>query len=518
MKSSTAIALTVLTVLFFFLVGCNGESTIMPPSESVSADTIEQNARQTLPGEPAKLTLYTMSECPFGTKAETIIHKVKQVLGDDLDVRLVFIVSKDDQGELHSLHGSPELEKDLIQICVGEIDAKKQLDFVIRMNELNGDWEKTVEEMGISFTQIEACMRGNIGPQIIFQHLNETQTLGINASPTIVINGTPYNNSINSRDLFDTICATFQEGSAPAACGNPPEILSRTDSDLTGKCSSEEEEKLPEEMVVDASFVHTVLFHPDSFSDERMEEILQQTESVFPNIQIEKVDATGRQGKKMIEKYHLTHLPAYIFPTEIAQYENFKHMERYLKKMADIYLLDPTIGGNLFLNRERKPKVVDIFYTPFSNKAMRVLLDIADLLTRPEIQAKKFQINLRPFAVIDNGQMTTQMGPPEMEEMLRQIAIMEKAPAQIWPYLRLRYENPSSSWWEDYVTKVSLEPARIKKLAQAEATRKKLLENSRLAGETNLLEEINFLIENCELARIEGKEQFRQVLLKLGQR
>jgi len=509
-------------IVLLIALGCGKKESVMPETGAITpppaANNVPQNSSPTVPGDSAKLSLYVMSECPYGTPAEKVVQTARKVLKNRLAVRLVFIVSQETSGDFSSLHGPTEVEKDKIQACVGKIAPDKQLDFVVRMNELSGDWKKAAAEFGLDTAAIDQCVAGE-AKQLLTSCFQETETLKVASSPTVIINGGAYNGGINSRDIFDAVCATFTAGDKPPECASPPETLSRTDGQAAGSCGGNQNEPpLPPEAVDNTPFEHLIVWDPNALSTERMDEVLGQTTKIFPGAKVNKIDAGSREGKKLVEKYQITQLPAYIFPASLAKLKNFKMMERYLKKIDDVYLLDPAIGANIFVSRERQPKTVDIFYSPFSPKAMRVLLDVHDLLTRPEIQALGVTINLRPFAGIEAGQLTARTGPPELEEMERELAIMKLAPAKIWDYLKARYDNPVSSWWEDYVTRVGLSPAEVKKLAQSETIKQLLMDNSRLAEDVSAAEEIVLLFENRELARIEGKEQFRAMLIKIANR
>ena len=372
-----------LPVLIALIVvgGCKKTETVMPESSSVTpppAANPPKAVSPTAPGDSAKLSLYVMSECPYGTPAEKVVQTVRKVLKNRLAVRIVFIIGQEAGGELSSLHGPTEVEKDKIQACVGKLAADKQLDFIVRMNDLQGDWKKAAAEFNLDPSAIDQCVNTE-AKQLLLAQFQETQTLKVDASPTFILNGGSYSGGSNSRDVFDAACATFAPGDAPPECASPPDTLSRTDGHAAGSCGGNASEPpMPPEAVDNTVFEHTIVWDPNALSTDRMDEVLAQTRKIFPKMQIKKIDANSREGKKLVEKYKLTQLPAYLFPGAMSGYKNFKMMERYLKKVDDAYVLDPGIGGNIFVARERKPKVVDIFYSPFSAKAMRVLLDVHD--------------------------------------------------------------------------------------------------------------------------------------------
>ena len=484
-------------------------------------------SEEPVPAEPApasdkavQLSLYVMSDCPYGKPAEKMALKVRGIFQSALSVRLLFIVNQQPSGELTSMHGPEELQKDILQACAGKVNAAQQLDFIVQMNESNKNWKEIAGQLTIDADAVQKCIDDGSGKNLILAHSQETKALNVHASPTMIINGTPYKGGTNSRELFDAVCKAFDPKNAPPVCANPPETLSRTDGSASGSCASGgAEAPLPKEMVDETPFVHTVLYDPAALDSGRMDEILAQTLKVFPKVKVEKVDANTAEGKKLIKKYQLTVLPAFIFPGNLDQRGNFKFMQQFLRKVDDAYLLDAQVAGNEFLQRPRQPKTIDIFFSPFSARALRLLLDLHDLMNRPDVQAMGLKINLRPFAALEAGNsLTSNAGPAEIEEMLRMLAIVDLKADKLWPYLQARAEDPQSSWWEDYVAKIGLDPKKIKDSAKSDPIREKLLANSKLAQEFNLAEDINFVFENRELARVDGKDALYNVLLKMAKK
>jgi hypothetical protein len=500
-------------VFTLILVFAAGLLAVGCPGRKESAPT------QPGPASPANdkvgVTLFAMSECPYGIPAEKIVHKVSQVLGRAMEPRLVFIVNEDASGKLQSMHGEGELRKDMIHACAGSLAPAKQYDFVVRMNESAKDWTAVAGELGLDASAIEKCLQDGTAERLIRDHLAETKRLNVSASPTILLNGEPYRGGINSRDLFDAICRALGPRQPPV-CANPPDTLSRTDASASGSCGSPAEQKLPEEYIDRAPLDHTIIYEPAAIDHSRLDEVLAQTKRLYPNVNVKKIDAGSNEGQKLLKKYGLTQLPAYLFPSDLDRRKNFKVMERLVQKVGDAYVLSPKVGSNIAVNRPRQAKTVDVFFTPFSGKALRILLDVQDLLSRADVRALGVKINLRPYALIENGEIVSQMGPPEIEEMLRVLAILDVQPAKVWPYLQARLDNPASSWWEDYATKAGLNPAEIMKSALSEKTMTKLADNSNLAAELAIADEFAVLVENREVARLEGKDAFKSLLFKLG--
>ncbi|MDP8221861.1 MAG: hypothetical protein P9L99_00760 [Candidatus Lernaella stagnicola] len=498
-------------LVIFLVAGCGISSNDSKPAG------VEETQPPTAAAADGKIevTLYAMSECPFGVPAEKVVHKVSQTLPDALDLRLIFIVGQGPDGKLNSLHGPGELQKNIVQACVGKTALAKQYEFVFRWNESGKDWQEVAKELELDASAIELCA-ANEGESIMREHLAETEKNQVNASPTILINGQRYGGGINSLELFGAICQASGD-KRPAACANPPDTLSRSDGSGAGSCNRPgTPPKLPDELVDKTPIEHTVVVAGNAVDQSRVEEVLNQTRALYPNVKINKVKSDSALGKKLIAKYNLRMLPAFIFPKEVKDRKNFQALQQHLLELEDGYILAPQIGSNFFLDREPEKKRLDIFFTPFSPKALRVLLDVGDLLARPDVQALGVDIHLRPFAMVQDGQIQSQMGPPEIEEMLRVLAVIEQDPAKAWDYLKARYENPMSSWWEEYVKSAGLDPDVVKKAAQSDTAAAKLAENSNLAGTLAIAEDFVVLVENRELARIVDKDSFKKLLFDLA--
>lgn len=511
------LALAVLPLLLF-AVGCGKTTpTETSPTPAVAPPPAEGPAPREIPTSDRPLvSLYVMSECPYGVPAEAVTHKVAQVLKDLFDLRLVFIISQGSDGKIESLHGPREVEKDLVQVCAGQAAPEKQLDFIVQWNEKGKDWQATAKSLGLSVEAIEKCRTDGTAERLLREHLAETNKLNVHASPTILINGAPYAGGINSRELFEAICKAMGGKKAPV-CDNPPETLSRSDGSAKGSCSGQDSAPpLPPEMVDKTPFTHTIVYDAKAIDTSRMDLILKQTLQLYPDAKVEKIDYNSAAGKKFIAKYGIKLLPAYFFPGDLAKRSNFKVIEPHVVKAGDGYLLSPRVGGNFYLDRKATPKTLDVFFTPVSQNALRSLLDLSDLLAAPEIKKLGVHVRLLPFTLIQNGEIAAQMGVMEVEEMLRVIAILNTKPDKVWDYLKGRAENPLSSYWEDFVTKAGLDPATIKKEANADKASQILAENSNLAAELSVTEEFAALADNQELIRGADKEVLRKVLLKIG--
>ncbi|MBI3782135.1 MAG: DsbA family protein [Deltaproteobacteria bacterium] len=175
-------------------------------------------------GEPAKLEMFVMSQCPYGVQVENAVVPVKQQLGDMLDLSIRYI-GDGDKDNLKSLHGPAEVKGDIVQLCVNKLAAAKSLDFIACQNKnsraVDTNWADCAKELGIDDKKLTACAEGDEGKAMLVASFQEAKTRGANGSPTMFLNGKPYNGGRKSRDFLRAACDAMP-GEKAEACKNLP--------------------------------------------------------------------------------------------------------------------------------------------------------------------------------------------------------------------------------------------------------------------------------------------------------
>jgi len=514
-KSSSWI---ILCTILLSSIGCGApqEQPAVPPPDASPAPEPAAAVYPPAPTDPnvnVTLSLYLMSQCPFGTSALKVAHRVESAFGPEFALRLVFIVGETKEGELDSLHGKDEMTLNRILACAGRLYPRRVAGYAIAMNEIEKAWHEVAQGIGLDPKLVNVCLQDGGDEVELRRHLAETNALNIDASPTILINRAPYRGPINSHALFDAVCLAFGE-TKPDVCGNPPEILSYTDGGEEGSCAPEEEEPPPAELVDDYAFTLRAVTDQAILETERMPEVVEQLKKFYPNMQVASIDASSPEGIALIERYGIEQLVAYLFPAEMEQRENFQTISEVLEKRGDVFLLNPGIGSSFFPKRSRRAKLVEVFFNPFSLEAQDIIRDIDDLRARPEIAGLGLTLSLVPITLQD----LTQPGHPEIEELQRVQAVQNLAPEKLWSYLKARYDLPYSSWWEDYITAIGLVPQEIKREAQTAKVMEQIRANVDRLKEFGVQGDLLVFAENRELIRIENKEDFKSLLLTLGSR
>src|SRR5262249_57301579 len=151
-------------------------------------------AKAPIEGRP-KLEFFVMSQCPYGVQAVNAVAPVAEKMGDDLDFRLNFIGTMDGDKPT-SMHGENEVKGDIVQVCAAGIAPNKYLNMITCQNRnplaVHSNWESCAGEAGIDAGKLRACLEGERGKQLLAASFEEAKNRNATGSPTIFVNGKPY--------------------------------------------------------------------------------------------------------------------------------------------------------------------------------------------------------------------------------------------------------------------------------------------------------------------------------------
>ncbi len=194
--------------------------------------------------DKVRIDLYVMSFCPWGNRQEKALLKLKELLGDSIEVVPHFIYYQnwpeqyciDENKTFCSMHGKWEAEQDFRETCIyhlygGDVWLKYANKVDEKCNQANIEtcWKEVAEEMGLDVNKILECNAMPMARQDLFL----TQVQGITGSPTMVIAGFygPMSGYTDANTLKNIVCSflkdppsacsqNIQESSAPSAtCG-----------------------------------------------------------------------------------------------------------------------------------------------------------------------------------------------------------------------------------------------------------------------------------------------------------
>ena len=159
---------------------------------------------------PKKLDLFIMSQCPYGAKAMiAAMDALPHFGGDDVDLDVHFIGNEKD-GKLTSMHGQPEVDLNLVEICATEKypDDSQFIKFLgcVSKDYKKGDWKACATGLGMNPSTIEACATGSEGQKLLSASYAQAQQLGISSSPTFLVNNRRKFNAVAPDKLQKEYC------------------------------------------------------------------------------------------------------------------------------------------------------------------------------------------------------------------------------------------------------------------------------------------------------------------------
>lgn len=181
--------------------------------------------------------LYVMSFCPYGNLAEETMLPVYDLLKEDVDWNIRYIVSEKN-GVINSLHGQPETDQNIRELCVlNQYGLDSFWNFVSYVNNNCGSdgncWEDGAEELGLNVDDIKSCYETD-GFNLMKEEAKISSEAGVGGSPTLIINGVQTDivyDYGNSESYKQVICSAFDV--KPEKCDT---ILEGSSSQVSGSC------------------------------------------------------------------------------------------------------------------------------------------------------------------------------------------------------------------------------------------------------------------------------------------
>lgn len=408
------------------------------------------------PRERVRLELYLMSKCRYAATAVSAAKELVDAVGDQVEVRVDYIASVDEQGKLSSLAGDSELEGDILQLCVQKLypSARTFLGFMACQARsyatVPQGWEQCADEAGLSRYQVRSCQRTD-GERLLRASLARAQAANATGSPTILIAGSPHQGERTLTGFLRPLCKAFR-GSPPAGC-----------------------KALPVEPEVRA----TVL------SDKRCpacatESIMKNLEArFFPKLNVKQLDYGSAEGKRLYRELKLKYLPAILFDASVEKAESYSLLGRWLVDVGSYKQLripatfdptaeicDNTIDDNgdgkvdcadrtcldtLVCRKEQKRRL-DVFVMslcPFAAQGIGAMKEV--------LRTFKGKLDFDLHYIVEkqpDGGFTALHGPAEVEENRRQLCAKKlyRRGNLYLDYLTCRAADYRSEDWERCAT------------------------------------------------------------------
>lgn len=194
-------------------------------------------------------------------------------------------------------------------------------------------------------------------------------------------------------------------------------------------------------------------------------------------------------------------------------------------KQGEMLVIKDTGRPGVFINRERKPRHLDIFVMaqcPFCSQVIGSLIENRKNKTLPADVTMDVHYIVSVTTSAAGPKFESLHGTAEWEEDARQLLIKEKFPDKFWKYIAERDKDYKSSLWESAAEKAGIPPAEVK--AQFEYGKQLLQKDAAYANElgigaspTLLWEGRTILAGYEELKKIPGFEKLNTTMEASGQ-
>lgn len=432
----------------------------------------------------ANLEFYVMSQCPYGLQVEDAIYPVLKSLGNNVNFSLYFIATENADGTFRSLHGQPEVDGDIVQVCAIEHEPESYMDLINCMNrnanQIPGNWEACSEELGLDTEAIRECFEGEEGKELFRKSIERSEDVGATGSPTIYLNGQMYNGGRSETDFTRALCDALEY--QPAAC-----------------------QELPEPVKVNAYIIN----------DKRCGEcdvaiLVQQLNSIFPGLAITEYEYTDADGRAFYEKVGVKYLPAILFDDSVKDGEGYDNVRNYLEEYGDYYNLrigssfDPTTEicdngkddtGNgkvdcedddcaqSMVCREEKPENLQVFIMsdcPYGTKAVEALKEVRD-----NFGSLDFEVHYIASEMGDG--FASLHGDYEVDENIVQLCALEHSPGEWFDYLYCRSTKGIKDIdWKECAEETGVDIEAVEACFEGEEGKELLREDIKIANSLNI--------------------------------
>ena len=474
------LSLLVIVLLAYIVVNSGGGNK--PPAGN--NQTSNQTGNQTVEKKASvTLELYVMSQCPYGVQAEQMAKNVIDTFGGDVNLSLSFIANQNPDGTFTSLHGQPEVEEDLRQVCIMKYYPQKLVGYLSciadNYTKAGQIWESCASQNQIDSGIIGGCSSGTEGSQLLSNNIAKTSQLQISSSPTIYLNGTRYGGARDENSMTRSIC-TLIPGSN--TCKNlPPEVSVQLIEINDEDC-----------LLCDTQGIESSL------------------SGMIYSLKIKKLNYTSAEGIALLQKFNITGIPAYIFDSSIVQHSSYASLSRYLQKADSYYLL--LVQPVKLLGRVEENNTLQLYVMsqcPYGTMAENATKELLDAMPQVKFAGLRFIATENA-----NGTFTSLHGQPEVEEDLRQVCIMKYYPQKLFDYvlcIAADYRN-AGSIWEGCANSSGIDSAKIRNCSSSDEGKALLKENIAPSNSIGIYSSPTLLLNNDTLFNSVSAEEMKQIV------
>ena len=389
---------------------CAGILPWLPiPAADVSASEAGDSRKR------VRVELFVMAHCPYGMRAEAALEPALKAFGDGIDFRLHFIAQEAgkesappaplrplepgrescESGTVHgtgrflSLHGDAEVEEGIRQVVMMHLYPDRYYDYILHRNEVmdSPDWQASARRAGIDPERVAVVASGAEGEALFRDNIRMANRLGIQASPTLYVNGAEVKGGVEGQGLARHICGL---DSLAGPCAAVPVCGADTDCTSTGRvgiCIN------PGESSASCTFTDPVIFTMTVLNDAECElcdpgMFVRSTRELFPGVDVRTVNIHSRQGRKLADRFRVDRVPAFILGSGFARTARFQRFAQAVYPMGDSYVPRPVLlPVSRLMGRKAIPGRMDFFFagaSPLTARTVGSLVSWLDAVDAPE--------------------------------------------------------------------------------------------------------------------------------------
>jgi len=442
-----------------------------PAAPAVSAPVTVTAPIVTTPPEPPKplndedivYDLYIMSLCPFGFNG----------LAELMDITRAFpkrqwnvwFLGRVEGGRISSMRGEPEIYDETLWLGVKALYPDRYHEFLKRRAQPKPSTEELLRDMKFDFGKIRRWADEK-GRDELRQHYVRSQRVGVNASPTLFINGTRYDgghiiwgrfvrSECRAADPMPEFCKEYSECHDDSDCVMKGKL---------GRCLKPENARATCEYRDDVPFTLTVLV-ADTAMDTPEQVTIDRIEGTLPGARLNIVKFSSDEGRQLMAQHNPSALPFFHLEKAAERAFRFGAMRATLEDAdGGFRLRKGAVRENFFPQRREKPGTVELYADPLAPNIGAVINVVR---SNPEL-AKR--VVMRPIIIKDpREQDTSAANRLRAEEALRWLVLADEFKQSFHPYLERYASNPASSYWFNWLKPIRVNQANF--LRQIDANR-----------------------------------------------
>lgn len=207
---------------------------------------------------------------------------------------------------------------------------------------------------------------------------------------------------------------------------------------------------------------------------------------VFPGIDYKIIDYKTAEAGKLIKKYSINTLPAFILPKDVKNEKGFLRISNFSEEKQDRIILKPELSGLfLFLDRKKIPEQIDFFISLHDASSLPILNELSAFCAKQKV---KFNI----YFILERSK---NIGYP-VEEVRIAYAVKKVAPEKFIDYIKTRLKDIAKTSWPNTAEALGINYKKLQEIENSKDITRELENNDKLVISVNVTSGNVLLINN----------------------